>query len=158
MKDDEYVERATKFRWSEAPGGKRLDGSESFQNFHKRLSVWNSLDWNGKWKRRRRETRKNAVAIVDAVAGQLELTDYQTSETQTRFADLPPKYNKAYSTALLAVCIGALTAREDGRDYHPNQAHPNSDTQNEFTEVVDDIGVSYSALYSCWKALRREIR
>lgn len=157
MIDEDYVERATTFDGQDAPPGDRLDGSESFRNYYKRLSVANTLDWNGKWRSERRETIKNASAIVDAIASQLQLTDYQTEEAHRIFANLSLELNEAHSTSLLALCICALVGRKDGRDYHPNQHHPRASRDTDFARIAEDIGVSYAALYSCWKRIRREV-
>lgn len=156
MTDEDYVERATTFDGGDAPSGERLDGSESLQNYYDRLSVWNSLGWNGKWKDRNRETTKNTTAIVDAVAAQMELTDYQKAEAQRMFSNLPDRYNQARSTALLALCICAIVGVQDGRNYHPSQVKYNT-ADNIFVDIANEIEVSFSELYTCWRQLREEV-
>jgi hypothetical protein len=154
---DEQVDQATSFRSYDAPDGERLDGSEQFQDYYDRLGVANTLNWNGKWRDEHAETKRNALAIVDAVAGQLQLTDFQSGKARVWFTELPDKFNESRSTGLLALCICALVAREDGRTYHPNQYHDGSDVENNFVRVADDLDVTYSQLSSCWSAVKSEV-
>lgn len=154
--NDESVERATTFNYVDAQAEERLDGSESKRNHYNRLGVFNSLDWNGKWKDRKKETQKNASAIVDAITCQLELTDYQKRETHRRFNALPDSYNEAYSTAMLALCVAGHVARKDGRDYHPNNLNRDDDDRN-FTQLVDELGINQTVLNSCWIRVRRQV-
>lgn len=155
--EDDHVERATTFNGSDAPAGERLDGYESKQNHYRRLSAKNSLRWRGQWRDEQRETRTDAAAILDSVAGHLELTPYQHGEAERIFSGLPDKYVQAYSTALVALCVCSLVARQDGRSYHPNQTKAGSSVSTEFTRLVDDIGTSYTALYKCWCAVQGEM-
>lgn len=158
MVTEDFVERATTFNGSDASAGKRLDDYEYKKDYYRRLSVHNSLRWNGKWKDRRRETAKTASAIVDAVAGQLELTPYQKEEAHRKFSQLPDRYNKAYSTALLALCICGLVGRQDGRNYHPNQIHPDSNVHNQLTDFAGETkGIYYRSFYKCWCAVKHEV-
>lgn len=156
---DEYVEQATKITGSDAPDEMRLDGTESKQQMYQRFSVWNSLDWNGKWRDEERATQKDASAIIDAIASSLELTDLQATRAKSYFDSLPDSYNQAYSTALLAVCVCGLSGRQDGREYHPNTIHPSTDeSTGSFAHLArEEIGVSYSQLYSCWNRVRGEV-
>lgn len=155
---DDYVDQATTLKSSDAPDGERLDGSERHQDHYQRLAVANSLDWNGKWRDERRATRKDASAIIDAVASTLELTEYQTNKAHRYFDHLPDDYNQAYSTSLLALCVTGMAGRDDGRDYHPNNVHPESETDGAFVEFArDDLGASYEQLYSCWNRIRGEL-
>lgn len=155
---DEIVEQATMLNGCEAPPGNRGDGIETRRNHYRRLAIANSLDWNGKWRNERRATIKDNLAIVNAIAGHLELTDYQKQRSETVFEALPNSLYGAYESALLALCVCGLVAREDGRTYHPNNAHPNSDTTTEFTDVFDDINAEYKQLYSCWERVRGEMQ
>lgn len=155
---DEYVEQATKITGSDAPDKQRLDGYESQQDLYQRLAVANSLDWNGKWRDEYRATRKDAAAIVDAIGSSLELTDFQKQRAKEYFDQLPDSYNEAYSTLLLALCVCGLSGRVDGRDYHPNELHPNSTSNGEFAHLAKRNGIRYSRLYSCWNRIEGEIR
>lgn len=157
MTNDDQVERATTFNGDDAPPGKRLDNSESLDNYYSRLSLANSLDFNGKWKDRRRETQKNASAIVDAVAGQLELTDYQVNEAHRYFTVIPNRFNESHSTEVVALCVCGLAGRQDGRDYHPNAIRPSTDVDTTFAEIANGTGVSYNEFHSVWEAIRQEL-
>lgn len=160
MVDDDYVERATTLDSTDAPQGTRLDNSETKQDYYRRLAVLNSLDYNGKWRDERRETAKNASAIVDAVAGSLSLTPFQKAEAHRRFAALPDKYNQSYPTSLVAVCVCGVVGAEDGREYSPKARHPDAAVDGwdyRWYSVVQDTGVSYSEFHSCWESIKAEV-
>jgi hypothetical protein len=155
---DEIVEQATMLNGCEAPPGNRGDGIETRRNHYRRLAIANSLDWNGKWRDEGRATIKDNLAIVNAIGSQLELTSYQKQRSEVLFESLPKELYGAYESALLALCVCGIAAREDGRDYHPNNAHPNSDTDTEFTAIFDEISAGYKQLYSCWERVQGEVQ
>lgn len=155
--NDEHVERATTFRGYDAPTDERLDGSETLYDYYDRLSVANSLDWNGKWRDEKRATQKDASAILDAVAAHLELTDYQKSESHRRFSSLPNRLNQHYQTSLLAIAVCAVVGYEDGRKYHPTILQDDTDDPPyAFAELVSDIDVTFTEFYRCWSDVQME--
>lgn len=157
---DDYVDRATTLKGIDAPSETRLDGSETKQNYYSRLAVANSLDWNGKWRDEWRATRKDSVAIVDAIASSLELTPYQKERAQHYFDSLPSDYNEAYSTSLLALCVCGISGKLDGRNYHPNRHHSNGPEpthNNKFAQLTYQNEIAYSELWSCWRNIEEEI-
>lgn len=151
------MKEATSFNPYDAPLSERLDGTESKQDQFRRLRYQNTLRWSGKWRDERERTERAAHDIVASIAGQLELTRYQREESLRVFENLPDTYNQAYSTAMLALIVCGLIARQDGRDYHPNAIHPQSKKENEFTALADDIGVDHGQLFSCWRRIKREV-
>lgn len=154
---DDYVEQATLINGNEAPDGIRNDGTETHRNHYSRLSLANSGNWNGKWRDEQRATDHDNHAIVDAVGGQLELTSYQQERSHAVLDSLPRELLGAYQSALLALCVCGIVAARDGRNYHPNNAHPNSNTDNVFVSLFDGINAEYSKLYSCWNRIEDEL-
>lgn len=155
--NDENVDQATLINGCEASSGERLDETETHRNLYRRLAIANSLDWNGSWRDEKRATTQDNHAIVDAVAAQLELTPYQKDEAHASLDSLPRELLGAYQSYLLALCICGVVGRRDGRDYHPNKAHPNADTDSKFGELFEDTDSEYSKLYSCWNRIDGEL-
>jgi hypothetical protein len=158
---DESVDEATIFDPTDAPLTDRLDGIESQRQHYQRLSVANSLNHNGKWRDENKQTEMNSQAIVDAVASQLELTDYQTERAKHFFDQLPDRFNQGYSTSLLALCVVGFAGREDGRRYHPSLISPSSVREphkpSPFRDLAIRLDISYSELYKCWHKVGREL-
>lgn len=154
---DETVEQATLLKGCEAPDGERHDKTETHRNHYNRLALANSLKWNGHWRDEKQATDSDNHAIIDAVAGQLELTSHQQERAHAELDDLPRELLGAYQSALLALCLCGVIATEDGREYHPNNAHPNSNTESEFVSLFKSTGANYSKLYSCWERVRSEL-
>jgi len=130
---------------------------ESKREKYSRLALANSLNWNGKWRDEERATIQDNRAIVEAIAGQLELTDYQQERALTELERIPRELLGAYESAMLALCLCGLIARKDGRDYHPNHTHPNSDRDSTFVNLFAETSATYSQFYSCWKRVSSEI-
>lgn len=156
---DEYVDHATTMDPSDAPAAERLDGIETKREQMSRFSRSNTLKWNGKWRNERRETSENASAVVESIAGQLELTPYQKARALNIYDSLPDSFDTGYATGLLALVICGIVGRKDGRDYHPNQIRPGTqpDADNTFANLTDELGITYTELYSCWMSIEREV-
>lgn len=154
MNIDDSAERATTFDAEKSPPGDRLDGTESHYQHYKRLSLANDDRYIGKWRDESQQTKKNSSAIVDAVSGQLELTDYQKSESHREFTNLPEDFINSRSTAMVALCVCSLVANRDGRDYHPGDISGNGSDLSDFAEGT---GITQARLQSCWIDVRREI-
>jgi hypothetical protein len=154
---DDQVEQATVFKGYEAPDGIRDDGTESHKNHYSRLALANSGNWNGFWRDEHKATEQDNHAIVDAIAGQLELTSYQRERAHAVLDSLPRELLGAYQSALLALAVCGVVAAEDGRDYHPNKAHPNSNSDTVFVTLFEETGAQYSKFYSCWNRVSSEI-
>lgn len=148
---------ATDFDEDDVPNDLRLDGLETRRNFYNRLRVRHSHNWDGKRISETRKTKKDTSEILDAIASQMELTDYQKAQAHRAFSNLPSVYNDSTSTALLALCTCSLVANEDGRAYHPHQLRPESRKSNKFVELADELGVSYTRVYKCWTKLQSEV-
>jgi len=131
---------------------------ESKREKYSRLALANSLNWNGKWRDETRATKRDQNAILDAIAGQLQLTPYQHQRSRSVFDDLPDGFSgQGYSTRVVALCVCGIVGREDGRNYHPNKLHPNasSESGSGFSSIADEIDVSYQEVYSCWSTVKQ---
>lgn len=157
MNIDDDAERATTFDAEKAPPGNRYDGTESFYEHYNRLSLANDDRYIGKWRDESQQTKKNSAAIVDAVAGQLELTEYQKSESHRIFSSLPDRFENGYHTHLVAITVCGVIGERDGRNYHPNQLRTGTDTNSLLKNLSDDLGVRYREYYSCWNAIKEEL-
>lgn len=149
---DEQPNEATSFNPNDAPLSKRLDGTESRRGHYRRLKQKNMSGGNGQWRDRRQETEDNAAAIVDSVAGQLELTDYQHTEARRIFNNLPESFNQAYSTAKLAFAVCAVVGWHDGRNYHPNNIH-----DDHFGSARQEYGLGNGIYASLWYRVEEEV-
>lgn len=154
---DELDEEATTFNGCEAPSGMRADGVESFQNFYSRLSLANSLRWRGKWRDEGRMTHEDNHAILDSIAGQLELTDYQQTRAHNLIDKLPDTVFQAYQSLLLGLCVCGVVGYQDGRNYHPNSVRTETDTSaaDMYVELYEETDASYRAFYTCWKRVEQ---
>lgn len=154
---DELVEQATTLNGNEAPQGKRRDDTETYRQHYRRLALANNPNFNGQWRDEERSTVEDNAAIVDAIGGQLELTTFQKDRAREALVKLPSELLGAYQSALIALCICGLVGRRDGRDYHPNNAHPNSDTESKFVDIFEATDTTYTRLYSCWERMEQEL-
>lgn len=156
MTDDDHVEQATTFDAENAPPGNRLDGIESHYEHYNRLSLANDSRFNGKWTDEKQQTKKNSSAIVDAIAGQLELTDYQKSESHRIFSSLPGNFNRGYHTHLVAITVCGIVGVRDGRKYHPDHVHPDA-KETPIKQLINELGIQRGEYYSCWDAVKEEV-
>jgi hypothetical protein len=86
----------------------------------------------GKRKQRRQE-KEDTFAVV---ANQLELTPYRRQQTEMAFMQLDLQ-RLGLPMELVAFCLCALAARQDGRMYHPNRSDENNDAQ--FLEFAQSL-------------------
>ena len=83
--------------------------------------------------------RADNLAIFDAIAGQLELTDWQKRYGRAVVDNLNLReIGHPVEGVVFAVC--ALTVRRDRRFYHPNRDDENNDS--EFLRLKDDLSLS----------------
>lgn len=114
------TENHTKFHPDDAdfPARRRLDGTETFEGFYRRLAGYNSGVRNGKWGDESMLWRQENLAIYDSIASQLDLTRYQKLRGRNAFDNLSLQELSSpggIDTALVAVCVAAVVVREDGR-------------------------------------------
>jgi hypothetical protein len=111
----------------------------------------------GTWKDRREENkevrhRQDNFAILDALSGQLSLTDYQKSEARRIFSEMDLQI-MGHETRLIAFCLCAILVNEDvpdGNRYYPTA----KDTDDEFSSMQDNLGFSDRIVQSVMAKLR----
>jgi hypothetical protein len=111
----------------------------------------------GTWKDRREENKKvrhrqDNIAILDALSGQLSLTDYQKSEARRLFDEINLQ-KMGHKTSLIAFCLCAILANEDvpdGHRYYPTAKN----TDAEFTSMQDNLEFSDHKVLSVMGKIR----
>lgn len=107
------------------------------------------------WISRREQMVSDRRGVLDAIAGQLELTPYQRERAAHLMDDIDERRFRARKTALVLLCLCGHVGREDGRDYHPNRL--NATGADKFAELARDISASHSELYSCWVGVGNDV-
>lgn len=135
-------DNATKFHPEEA--------NESQRDHYRVLSRYNS----GIYTRGRTDQSKirliDNLAVFDAIAGQLELTDWQKRYGRQVITNLNVRQvGHPIEAVVFAVC--ALTVRRDRRFYNPDRNDENNDP--EFTRLKDELGLSDRKVRSCMKRM-----
>jgi hypothetical protein len=112
------------------------DQREKFQ----RLSKYNRGIWNGPRRENKEITRhQDNLAIFDALAGQLDLTEYQKEKGRRTLTQLDlPKIGKPVHLIAFSICI--LVANDDVHDDH--RYWPTAKNNDECFERVAD-GLEY---------------
>lgn len=150
---------ATKFDARDLPGGNsyRGDGVETLANHYHRLSLLNQGIWTGTWADKSALNEQDNLAVFDAVASQLELTNYQKTRARLAFVSLDLQELSSphgIDAALVAAMTAAVVAREDGRMYHPSRADNNNDAL--FLRLLDDADYDDRTVRSAYeKVLHR---
>jgi len=161
MTDDGIADQATTFAVCDVADEQRLDGSESKREQYRRLSITNKSARAGKWRDERKHTRQDIAAVVNAIASQLELTDFQRERAHHYLTQLDPDRQQGYRSVTIALCVCGIAGRRDGRSYHPNHVAPGgevpSETVTTFVQIATDNGVRHTALYHCWSAIKRDL-
>jgi len=160
MQGDEHVEQATTIDPTDVADVQRLDGIETKYNTYSRLSIANRSTWDWKWLDRTQKTTQDAAAVVEAVASQLDLTEYQTQRAARFLSQIKQERVQGYSTAALAICLCGLAGRLDGRAYHPNNLLNDplpSEPAEQFAEIARENDISYTALANCWSAVKGDL-
>lgn len=153
--DDENVEPATRIDSKDSNNGVRYDNTESYRNFYRRLELWNRDDRNGKWVDEEKAGQDDRSAILDAVAGQLELTDYQKERAWYLLQQLGTDTFRANPTGLVCFCVCAIACREDGREWHPDRARESND--HKFSYFLRELGYGEEARESLVRKLYKRL-
>ncbi len=114
---------------------------------YKRLRLYNRNTWKDRREENKEVThRQDNLAIYDALAGQLELTDYQKEKGRRIFDKLElEKLGKPARLIAFGVC--AVVANDDVHDgsrYHPQMNNPDE----LFVEIMDNLDFTVSQLHS----------
>lgn len=121
----------------------------------KRFRLYN----RGTWKDRREENkevthRKDNLAVLDAICGQLSLTDYQKDESR-RLLDRLDLQSFGRPVSHIAFGLAVLVANRDARDlrYWPTR----NDTDREFTKIGNEIELTEQEQVSIINTVRGKI-
>lgn len=128
--------------YEDQPAKYRDYGTPTYEKF----SHYNR-GWNGP-KRENKEVNRNQdnLAIFDALAGQVELTDYQKAEGRRILTQLDlPNLGRSVDLVAFSVCI--LVANDDVHDGHRYWPTAN-DTCSEFTQIAENIGYDSNTILS----------
>ena len=126
---------ATKFHPDDydGPTEDRLDGTRSLEQHYSRLAEQNVGIYTYKWGDNTKLRPQDNLAILDAIMGQVELTDYQKRIARTEMDNaLLSKWSSpnGVDAILVGICICAIILRNDwhsDRFYHPNRSDENND-------------------------------
>lgn len=154
---DAHTEYSTAIDYYTMAGeGYRLDMSDTYYEFYKRLNLLNMGRWNGKWRYEPHERMIDRLNIFDAVASQLELTQTQKNWAEYRFKyiDLRP-YTRIGGISIVAFCICAFACELDGRQYHPSRSSENNDP--EFVQFAENVGFLNKHLHKAYGKVRAAI-
>lgn len=147
---------ATKFHQDEAPDGYRLDGSKSYEQHYKHMKMNNTGLWNGKWGNKKIIRTIDNLAMYDAIASQLGLTDRQKRIGRSRLLTVDnTRYGQMGGVRAVAFCLCKLVCGEDGRDYYPTRKGENNDSL--FVEIADKLGLSQREIEKVIPKVRSEL-
>lgn len=157
---DPDTDNRTKFHPGDADHDQkhRLDGTATFEQHYSRLARHNTGVFNGKWADENKRARQDKLALFDALAGQLELTDYQKKTGRQVFDNLNLRdlsTPDGIDSPLVAVMVAAVVARRDGRMYHPLANEESNDDL--FTDLLDDLGYGDGLLHSSFGKINYQV-
>jgi hypothetical protein len=138
-------------------GKYRADGTETFQDHYRRLSIYNTGIWTRNWADKEALRRADNLAVFDSISSRLELTDYQTTIARQQFDELNLQElssPQGIDATLVAIMTCAVACRQDGRFYHPAKDDNLNDSL--FTSLISNLGYRDSVVHSCYgKVLNR---
>lgn len=135
-------ENATKFHPEEAPVEQR--------DHYKLLAGYNSGIYNREWADQKKIRRIDNLHIYDAIAGQLELTDWQKNYGRDLLKELNVR-RIGYSIEYVAFTVCALTVRRDRRIYYPTRCDEDNDSL--FCDLAENLGLRPTKVQSCMARL-----
>lgn len=114
---------------------------------YKRLRLYNRNTWKDRREENKEVThRQDNFAIYDALAGQLELTDYQ-KEKGRRVFDRLELDDLGKPARLIAFGVCAVVSNDDvhgGSRYHPQMNNPDE----LFEHIIERLGFTIGQLHS----------
>jgi hypothetical protein len=140
-------------------GTRRKDGFETFESHYSRLALLNTGIFNGKWATdESARWKQEALAIFDAIAGNLELSPFQKELGRESFGTLDLRELSSpngIDAVLCAIMTSAIVCREDGRFYHPNRDDNTNDPL--FTALIEDLGYRDRVVRSCYEKILNRV-
>lgn len=148
--DNPDTDNATYFLGKDASLGsfeadyRKLDKQEHFKHLKKLNSGWNTgLNWYNN----RLNTYQMAKDAINAISGQLDLTDKERSRARDHYVNLD-REKLGLKAQLVAYCVCAYVVenndRNQNRRSHPNV--PDEATDDLFQEVADSIGLCQKSI------------
>ena len=136
---------------SATAGSRRLDGTESLDDYYSRLANLNRGIWTGEWADKTQLRNADNLAVFDAISSQLELTDWQKQIGREAFGELNIRKLSSpngIDTPLVAIMTAAMACQPDGRIYHPNRGADTNDGL--FVSLLADLGYRDRVVRSCY--------
>jgi hypothetical protein len=136
-------DNATYFRVEEAPADQQKD-YERRRRFNS--GTWisrNRVDESKQWERDR-------LAVFDAIAGQLELTDHQRTVGREIFGEI--RFGDSFiSVEAVAFAVCASVANDDVRPQYPGStlylpSKPDAENPDRFVSLQHDLGLDSDAI------------
>lgn len=120
--------------------------NESTSVNYRRLRLYNRNTWHDRREENKPVTRRrDNLAILDALSGQLDLTDYQKDKARRTFDQLHIK-DIGEPVQLIAFCVCTVVANEDvpdGYRFYPQM----NDPDELFVEIADNLDFTVSQLH-----------
>jgi hypothetical protein len=150
------TDNATSLHENDIDDDMRKDNSIPLRKHYKRLKKLNTGRWNGKWRNESHQRVIENLAMYDAIASQLGLTERQKGIGRSRFL-IPDfrRYSQMGGVRVVAFCICKLVCGEDGRDYYPTRKRENNDPL--FVNIADDIGLTQRNIEKVIPKLQSEL-
>lgn len=156
MNSNDQREHATTFEPDDAPVTHRSDGTATQQQHYSRMRRYNQPGQHGKWVDENRRNESDWDATIEAVASQLELTDYQEQRAKKLFEWLPENHQRGRPLRYLAFAVCTIAGREDGREYHPNKLLDHAE-HSRYKHVARELDIEYEKFYSCFDAVSGDV-
>lgn len=131
----------------------RLDGMKSMEGHYSRLARFNVGTYSYKWGDNAVRRSQDNLAILDAVAGFVDLNPYQKKVARMKMDQMPlSKWSSPNGVdgILVAICLCATILRNDWRSnraYHPNRSDRTNDEL--FIELLGELSYRDSTIRSC---------
>lgn len=139
----------------------RLDGIKTFENHYSRLAKFNVGTYSYKWGDNEKLRRQDNKAILNAIAGQLDLNTYQHRRAKEEMdRALLSKWSSpnGIDAVLVSVCICAVILRNDQRSsraYHPNRKDDNNDEM--FVKLLERFDYRDKTIRSCFEKVKNHV-
>lgn len=131
----------------------RLDGMKSMEGHYSRLAKFNVGTYSYKWGDNTVLRTQDNLAILDAVAGFVELNPHQKKVARVEMDRAPlSKWSSpnGIDGILVAICLCATVLRNDWRSsraYHPNRSDKTNDEM--FVKLLEGLDYRDSTIRSC---------
>lgn len=162
MEQNNTTSQSTKIDPDDSPSGNRLDGTESYKRYYKRLSNANSPEWDGPRRDENITTERDHKNLLDSVASSLELTPHQKSRAELVLDQIDPRHFRGNKNVAVILSICGHVGREDGRAYHPayigiDAENIDVDSTRSFVTFADGADLTMRDMAGCWERVGDEV-